>query len=411
MTLEFEKLTHELEKMAATAARRQQYQQQHATALHETLEQFATDWAAIDTAVQLAQANADEKYYRAARPFADREALNAAIDPPPCPAEAIIIATDGSQIMPDRHAAFLYYLVNIGAIVYHHGNGASPLIVSEPQLRYADPADEDEVDVESDWQPRALEVTLERDLAEIGYLARMTWEHRVRPTLVGATPVLAMLDQRLLYWPFGGSEEMSLKIVRQWMKEMTAIRKSGGWLAGYIDRPGKTTVVTLLQSLTAGEGFDWKSLGKRSNAGPLRDADLFSTILQPGQRSAVFVELSPTNKRFAEEEPFNEVCFFFINPGQVGRQIARVDIPRWVAEDQEAVAAIHALIYSQCQIVGAYPYVLARAHELAVVGRQDAADLNMMIDIYMQRAGINSQNTHKQNTKDLFGGRSRHMGL
>lgn len=413
MTLEFEKLTHELEKMATTAARRQQHQAQRAIALREALDRFAGDWEAIDYALDTAKAEADEKFYRSARPLNRIEPLNATIAAPAPPAEATIIATDGSQIMPDRHAAFLYYLVNVGAIVYHHGNGYEPAVSSEPQLRYTDPADDGaEVDVESDWQPQAFEVTVERDLAEIGSLARFAWEHRGRPTLVGTTPLLALLDQRLLYWPFGGSEEVASKIVRKWVEEMTAIRHSGAWLAGYIDRPGKMTVVTLLQSLLAGDDFDWKSLGKRGSGGPLNDADLFGSILQPGQRSTVFVEVSPANGRFAEQEPLNEVGYFFFNPGQVGQQIARVDIPLWVAQDAEAVAAVHGLLYAQCQILGDYPYVLARADELAVVGRRDAAELNLMIDIFMQRAGISGQMTAKQSSKDIArGGRSRHIGL
>jgi hypothetical protein len=171
------------------------------------------------------------------------------------------------------------------------------------------------------------------------------------------------------------------------------------------------SVVTLLQSLLAGPEFDWKSLGKRST-GLLTDAALFADILQPGQRSAVFADVSPSNERFVEMDPQNEICFFFLNPGQGGQQLARVDIPLWVAGDRAAVAAVHALIYAQCQILGDYPYVLARADELAVVGRQDQAELNVLIDIFMQRVGVSGQITAKQNSKDIArGGRGRHMGL
>jgi hypothetical protein len=266
-------------------------------------------------------------------------------------------------------------------------------------------------DEESDWQPRHFEVTVERDLAEINTLAQLAREHRHAGALIGTIPLLAILDQRLLYWPFGGSEAVGNKAVRDWSETMTIIRDAGAWLAGYIDRPGKMSVVTLLQSLLAGPEFDWKSLGKRS-VGLLTDAALFGEILKPGQRSAVFVEVSPSNERFAGMDAQNEVCFFFLNPGQTGRQIARVDIPMWVAEDKQAVAAVHGLIYHQCRILGDYPYVLARADELAVVGRQDEVELNGMIDIFMQRAGISGQVTAKQSSKEVArGGRGRHRGL
>jgi hypothetical protein len=404
--------------MATTAARRQQYQQQRASTLREALDQFAEAWEAIDHALEMAEAHADDKYYRSARRLNRDEPLNATIDPPLPPAEATIVATDGSQIMPDRHAAFLYYLVNVGVITYHHcdhrRSSRSPTVSSQPQIRYPEQfamEGDTAADEESEWQPRHYQVTVERDLAEISTLAQLAWEHRHAAALIGAIPLLAILDQRLLYWPFGGPEAIGNTAVRDWSEKMTKIRDAGAWLAGYIDRPGKMSVVTLLQSLLAGPEFDWKSLGKR-RVGLLTDAALFAGILKPGQRSAVFVEVSPSNERFVEMDPQNEVCFFFLNPGQTGQQIARVDIPLWVAADKQAVSAVHSLIYNQCQILGDYPYVLARADELAVVGRQDEAELNGMIDIFMQRAGISGQMTAKQSSKEVArGGRGRHMGL
>ncbi len=78
----------------------------------------------------------DEKYFRAAAPLSEEEPLDKAIQPGQPPDRATIIATDGSQIMPDRHAAYLYYLINIGAIVYHHGDGRAPDIHTSPSLFY-----------------------------------------------------------------------------------------------------------------------------------------------------------------------------------------------------------------------------------------------------------------------------------
>lgn len=122
--------------------------------------------------------------------------------------------------------------------------------------------------------------------------------------------------------------------------------------------------------------------------------------------------MSEPNQSFAEQDPANEVCFFYLNPGQVGKNIARVDVPRWVAEDEEAVTAVHSLIVDQCRILGDYPYVIARADEMAVVGRQDAAELNFMIDIVMERHGISEAITSKQGSKELArGSRTRHEGI
>ena len=58
--------------------------------------------------------------------------------------------------------------------------------------------------------------------------------------------------------------------------------------------------------------------------------------------------------------------------------------------------------------MGDYPYVIARADEMAVVGRQDASELNFMIDVIMERHGISEGVTSKQGSKDLArGGRTR----
>ena len=67
-----------------------------------------------------------------------------------------------------------------------------------------------------------------------------------------------------------------------------------------------------------------------------------------------------------------------------------------------------ALSTVKCQLLGDYPYVLARADEMAVVGRQDASELNFMIDVIMERHGLNADITAKQSSKDIArGGKTR----
>jgi hypothetical protein len=101
-----------------------------------------------------------------------------------------------------------------------------------------------------------------------------------------------------------------------------------------------------------------------------------------------------------------------LNPGSTGKAIARIDIPLWVVEQPDAVAQVHALIYDQCQILGDYPYALARADEMAVVGKRDQADLEAMIELHMGREGIDGDITAKAGSKNLArGGRTRHEGV
>jgi len=440
MTLEFERLGPELELMATAAAALRLAQAERAAQLHAVLARHATDWSGIEAGLARAMAasGADPKYFRAARPLGTSEPLDVAIPAPPPPPRATIIATDGSQILPDRHAPFLYYLINIGAIIYNHGDSNAPGVTSLPSIFY--PTIYDDLTDDAPGFDKS-EVTIARDRREIETLAALALSEQGT-----AARTLALLDQRLLYWPFVGEREKTEEAVFAWTAAMMQIYETGALLAGYIDRPGKASVVTLLQTLLDEREVNLRELGKRPGAGELTDADLYATLLGPGERSAVFVDVSPANTRFAEEDPRIEVCFFYLNPGAGGRgpgaredsaearekgsrgdgsslepgtwnlepkrarAVARVDIPRWVAEDPAAVAFVHGLVYDQCKLMGDYPYVLARADELAVVGRYDETNLNMMIDGYMQRLGVpDALAAAKADSKGVArGGRSRH---
>ncbi|WP_420641081.1 DNA double-strand break repair nuclease NurA [Candidatus Leptofilum sp.] len=404
MTLEFEKLTADLEKMAQTTARRLNQRRERVAEGLDTLKTYRTNWTAVAQALQTAQEKSDEKYYRSARPFSHNEPLDSHIPAPSPPPQATIVAADGSQIMPDRHAAHLYYLINVGGIIYHHGSGRTPETFSQPDIVYPD--SDETIDNFNDT-PGA--VSIERDLKEIETLARKTAANRHN-----AQPLLSILDQRLLYWPIGSAGVADNYAVTTWGEHMTGVHQAGALLCGYIDRPGTSAVMTLLRSIAglSDANFDWKELGKRKATQGVTDADIFAQILKPGERSAVFANISDANSVFMTQDEANEVCFFYLNPGLSGKNIARVDIPRWVAEDAGAVTAVHSLLIDQCRIMGNYPYVIARADEMAVVGRQDASELNFMIDVIMERHGISNDITSKQGSKDLArGGRTRHEGI
>ena len=403
MTLEIEKLTADLTKMAAQAAARQQARRDLVDELLETVARYAADWATIAQALTTAAERADPKHYRAARPFAHAHPLNAGIDPPDPPPQATLIAADGSQIMPDRHAAHLYYLINVGGIVYFHGDGRAPLQFTLPVLIYP----QNDYD-EADFLLSSGKVSIARDRLEIGTLADVAWEYRG-----GDAPVLAILDQRLLYWPIGGPDAAPNEDVQAWLRAMLKARDAGALLAGYIDRPMTGYVVTLLRALggLTDPGFEWTALGKRAATGGLADAAIYGQILRPGQRSPVFVNVSPPNARFAEFDRALEVCFFYLNPGPSQGTVARVDIPRWVASDDTAVDHIHTLLVDQCRIMGGYPYVLARADELAVIGHQDHQELDFLIDLNMQKHGVSGSLTAKQASKDWArSGKTRFKG-
>src|SRR5690606_31605803 len=123
-----------------------------------------------------------------------------------------------------------------------------------------------------------------------------------------AQPLLAILDQRLLYWPIGSAGIAVNTAVSDWSRDMSGIRDAGALLCGYIDRPGTSSVMMLLRSIVglSDAQFNWKELGQRKATQGVTDADVFSQILGPGERSAVFANISDANDVFMAQDPANE---------------------------------------------------------------------------------------------------------
>jgi len=96
-----------------------------------------------------------------------------------------------------------------------------------------------------------------------------------------------------------------------------------------------------------------------------RDRDLFMNLLEIGERSALFVSPSKiVRERYGE----HRVCFFYL---KVDDEIARIEIPQWVAESELLLNLTHGLVLDQCRRGYGYPVVLSEGHEQAVVTGAD----------------------------------------
>lgn len=117
MTLELNKVTKQVVQLGEQAAQRQREADAIVPEVQKILHDHVDDSALRD----LAQRAMETQRWRGAIPIG--EPLDAAIDPPPHPSHLTIVAGDGSQIYPDTHGIALYYLINIGTIVFRHGSG------------------------------------------------------------------------------------------------------------------------------------------------------------------------------------------------------------------------------------------------------------------------------------------------
>jgi hypothetical protein len=108
MSLEFEQLTTAITNMAREASRRRAQRKSELEKAMALLYGYADRWELIEERLSWAVTKADEKFYRSARPLHQEMPINQGIQAQAPPPRATIIATDGSQIIPDRHARFLY---------------------------------------------------------------------------------------------------------------------------------------------------------------------------------------------------------------------------------------------------------------------------------------------------------------
>jgi hypothetical protein len=135
------------------------------------------------------------------------------------------------------------------------------------------------------------------------------------------------------------------------------------------------------------------------------DRAIFRHRLEPGQRSALFVSGSPFNPRLRRHDAGLEIVFFYLNVGRPGdAAIARVETPRWVADDPGRLGQLHAAIWDQCQAPGRYPYALARAHEIAVVHMDQRRELENILAGAMLARSMTPRTSDKSFLKTLTGG-------
>ena len=278
-----------------------------------------------------------------------------AFDAPPRPPTVTVVATDGSQIFPDRHVDPACYLLNVGRVALHYGTTQPPLVRAEPSLRYRreDLAALGSDDAEIVGDLSAEVVSALRDELELRWLYETA--RAERPS---GRPIVALADGTLIRWMLRGMKHRALedRLIDRYVAELDRFRADGIPVASYVSRPANAEVVNLLR-LHLGEA-DWDE-GPDSIRG-VEDGELFARCLEVGQRSALFRSRSAVLKRYGG----HRVLAFYV---RLAGEVGRVELPEWVAEQPGWVDLLHAVILDQCEKGAGYPIILQEAHERAVV--------------------------------------------
>jgi len=156
MPIDYQQIYTRIKEIGAGARERKRTLEERRKKARELLSAYANELDVLRSKVDTAKA-ADANI-RCALPVS--ESLASSYPPPASVKEATLIAADGSQINPDRHASIQFGLVNVGAIIMKLNSGATPEIRTDSKLFYGD-------DLVPNGIPMSESlVALQRDLAE-----------------------------------------------------------------------------------------------------------------------------------------------------------------------------------------------------------------------------------------------------
>ncbi len=268
-----------------------------------------------------------------------------------------IIGIDGSQIYPDRHQGGGRYcfLLNIGVVVFHYSSllhgvrfDSFPFVYST-DLITGNWSSEDMVNI----RRQELELCTGVDLA-IGmqqeFLQESMTDH-----------LLLLFDGSLLFWML---EKKDAVIASEYATKYNACLQQLFFqhipVAFYISSPMSREFISLLNPLN-------KNVHHQSmiDITAVCDRDLMFEYLKPYERTQLFIcQLSIASLYPPELRP----CFFYLHTGY---EIARIEVPHYVAHDEELLNIVVRGIMNQVVKGYGYPVILAEAHEQAVIKEVD----------------------------------------
>lgn len=314
------------------------------------------------------------------------EPLETCIDIPVPPKVHTVISTDGSQISPNHHEIAYCYLLNIGRVVLHYGQNMHPLLDSLPEVFYRP----EDLYVSRQWGIRTDEwMGFCRTASESTVLAELAC------SVKGEVPILAMVDGSLIYWfleqlPMDARDRILPPILEAW-KQM---REAQIPLMGYLSASRNIEAMNFLRLSACPhpvpdcisycpnqlEAVPCKKFE------PLRDTALWATQLKPGQRGTLW----RSNARILELYDNQTIYFCYVH---VGTEIARIEVPAWVAENTTMFDQALGLMLAQVQKGYGYPVAIAEAHNQAVVRGGDKARFFALLERQMIKAGIKNVGT------------------
>ncbi len=320
---------------------------------------------------------------------------------PPVPPEYTVLATDGSHIDIDRHKAAACYLINTGLVILRYGQNPSASLESFPRL-YSEECDlviANENNIHQQQQIKGQLLDAKRSVEEI---------HKLAEAVLSLPPpafTLALMDGSLVMYGMQNYPEFVVEalIDRGLIKGLDELKKISESrhlsVASYISLPQSDDVINALriavcpQNIVDCERYCQAGTAPCDVISDISDRMLFGSFLGPDERSAVFINPSLiVEKRYGK----HQVYFFYL---RVEDEIARVEVPEWVAMNNELLSLTHTLVLDQCKKGQGYPVALSEAHEQAVVTGADREEFWRLVEESLEELKLPAYTSNKSRSK------------
>jgi hypothetical protein len=323
-----------------------------------------------------------------------RDGLDGPVLAPPPPAAHTVIAADGSQIAPSHHEIALCCLVNVGRILYTYGTGERPVQDSRPTLFHTD----DELRPLIGGRRHAMSDELLGTIRGIQELEALV--ELAELALERGHPVVALVDGTLV--PFmldGKGVEFQDEVAERQVAVYDRLRELGVPVAGYVSNGRASEVGNMLRLVACPKPTLVCATCAKADPPceghlPLPDRRIWEARLGPGERSPLFTSQAPVLARYRE----HGTVFFYLH---VGPEIARIEVPAWVADEPTWLDRVHAVALDQAEKGLGYPVALAEAHHRAVVSGEDRARFFALVGQRLARQGLPVQVSPKQLKKRM----------
>jgi len=294
------------------------------------------------------------------------------------------IAADGSEVPINEDFFFPYYIINIGFIALKYGKDHFFFADSNAKIYFEENELYEKVGNKS-FLVRGELLSSKMLLEESKKL-----EELLKDFYTVEVPVLALFDGTLIQWEIKEtSETYKNNFVKNFQRMILIAEQLKAPLAGYISGTHSRDVMEMIRIFLEmkGEDFDKQLLSI------IKDADIFKIILRKGERSAIFRSNAPILNLYKAP-----IYFFFLN---VGSEVVRIEIPEFIAFDNDLLEKTCALILSQSNKGEGYPVVLKEAHKQAVIKSSERVFIEELFIDFLRKKGIIFNQNYKFLSKKI----------